>query len=1025
MGSEHRDPWLQELLEGPTEPSDQWLDSRGAEVEAAMGRELYLKLKAGQNGAVDAVLKARGADVAALLLRLPAERFVNALRFVPLPELARELGKVDSAQRRTLSKIVDRELKDTSGGARLGLAACALCGLGAVKRVIAWEWHERFLEEAVFEVLSTRRPDWLEKWLEHELKSRGYCLFGVIRRLIRAGVCEQPTSESYYAALVRACCASGAPKTSLLDVLRADPELIDHALQAFELDPADGTLYEWAPAYFNAEQAQLASWGHAFTTLVREGRLGRERLMDAALSTLRARVQLRGTAFYLRLLDELALSEAELASRGSDYLDLLTHPISAVVKHALGALATLIKAGRAGEPYVSALASVFEAEPKGNALAALRLLRALGKQQPALRPDIAVAAAHGLQHANPDVQDKSLALLEESWDGAAQGPLAVARGYAALVAATNRARLEALLGAPGDPPGDADLADALAQLFGQARELPSDLAELADLPSLIAACEAGTAPQAYQPRAQHAPRLYAAARVQPIGSQDELIDALLAVMEDREDAVAFERCLDGISRHAGTRPADFETRTAALLARAAGEHESRRVRDLAALICCWIRREPKPRTSTRYDDWFDVFFALRTTEIAQRAKDNIHAATLSLPTHSQGWVAPSALVERVRAAQRDDIRFMQADFVQALLRLAPDGRQAALSAAADLQGEMGSALRYALGAEFAGVGSHPHYWAAAARARHVAGPAPELAHSAADAGPFGAFAVEYDWELRPSKHWAAAQDEHRLRLAVRPAPEQFPGEAYFPATTALRDVTRRPNYFAITPLEARLYSMAWPMLPESAFWLGAHAISDRLFRPASSYMATSAFLEPLFDPDLPFLEPAQVCVALALIAQDADARTTAADVATTLMEDGRCDGSELGAVLARMRGTTDGVRLGRVAESLSRVQVAGPAQQWACARCLETLLVGLGTPLPKDAHHLLELLAELNTALNRPCPAALEGLLSSIKGAGKAAKAAARILKQPGSLALPAAVATQLLRARIDRVQRWASAPVQ
>ncbi len=87
--------------------------------------------------------------------------------------------------------------------------------------------------------------------------------------------------------------------------------------------------------------------------------------------------------------------------------------------------------------------------------------------------------------------------------------------------------------------------------------------------------------------------------------------------------------------------------------------------------------------------------------------------------------------------------------------------------------------------------------------------------------------------------------------------------------------------------------------------------------------------------------------------------------------------------------------------------------------------MGLGTPLPKDAHHLLELLAELNTALNRACPAALQALLSSIKGSGKAAKAAARISKQPGSLALPAAVAAQLSRARIERVQRWASAPVQ
>ena len=265
----------------------------------------------------------------------------------------------------------------------------------------------------------------------------------------------------------------------------------------------------------------------------------------------------------------------------------------------------------------------------------------------------------------------------------------------------------------------------------------------------------------------------------------------------------------------------------------------------------------------------------------------------------------------------------------------------------------------------------------------------------------------------------ASKDEHRLELDVKPKPTVVPKSEYFLATMMLKDALRIPDFVETLPLDARLHTMAWPMLPDAAFWRGAHAVTDRLFRPASTLTATSPYLEPLFDADLAFSEPARVCLVLALIAQDADARTTGADVLTALMEDGRCDGTEIAETLVRMHRAGTTIRLGRLTESLSRVHVAGPAQQWASSCFLAAVLIGNGAPLPKDAHYLLELLAELNTSLARPCPAPLQSPLKSITGSGKAAKAAKRILAQQGEPGLPARIVAALLRSRLERVRRW------
>jgi hypothetical protein len=78
------------------------------------------------------------------------------------------------------------------------------------------------------------------------------------------------------------------------------------------------------------------------------------------------------------------------------------------------------------------------------------------------------------------------------------------------------------------------------------------------------------------------------------------------------------------------------------------------------------------------------FLSDRITAIASRAAMAEAAPLLAAPTHAGGWISADVLVERAQAFPRSR-RPELVDAVQALLRLAPDGRSEALTRAAGLR----------------------------------------------------------------------------------------------------------------------------------------------------------------------------------------------------------------------------------------------------------------------------------------------------------------------------------------------------
>ena len=133
------------------------------------------------------------------------------------------------------------------------------------------------------------------------------------------------------------------------------------------------------------------------------------------------------------------------------------------------------------------------------------------------------------------------------------------------------------------------------------------------------------------------------------------------------------------------------------------------------VMCAFI--DGTPCAANVHENDPRAVIALRTVAMAHAICARTPCLQLSAPTHRCFWIDPRVLVERSKEAAKDGMALLGvADQILALLRLAPDRRPEALTAARGIDGEWGAALRYALGGD-AGPGKTHALWVAAARAR--------------------------------------------------------------------------------------------------------------------------------------------------------------------------------------------------------------------------------------------------------------------------------------------------------------------
>jgi len=640
--------------------------------------------------------------VAALLRGLPeAERRPLAPALVKLARASRtaeimRLGPDGVTYERLI--VWDRQIWEQQRA--LSLALLGTASMTELRRVGAWRGAVVDVPHGT-EVLLDRRPEWLERWPEWVLGSqvREAEAWRQVRAMVHQGAVAPPDTARYSEGMLTVAFWGGGAR-ALLD---ADPGLLEHEVWQLFVVEVDLT---------SADKSG-SGWQDAVLACVADGRMPRERVLDATLDALARDFRPYRAGWYTRLWKALAVTNEERLAR--------TETLRVVLGAAPGFAVDELMRGGGAPPWE--LGPALSAPAKKTVRSALKLLDRAVREDPALRDEAALAATAALAHEGADVQGEVLDRLER-WGVPREALLLRVEG----LAATQRPRAEALLGLAVPATEDA------------AVEAPSLDAIPEPIRTALALEPFGPLPPAPVPGE---PVLDDAAFIMPIQSLEELTDlltrALLNPWEPNED----ERLLDAILRACGNRD-PFYGPLNQLIPKLQPLGTWMTAQSVVSVAWSWLMcAEPEPPPQH-----FDSSFAQRVTEAARRAARGDARVLLARPTHPGGWIQATVLIDRVEMLGED---VDECDLAQALLRLAPDGRAAALEAAADLPGRTGALVRCALGGDDVADDG-----AAAAAARAASGrPEP----------------VRVEIEFRPEQERAI----DRLRAVVtEPVPSRAP-----------------------------------------------------------------------------------------------------------------------------------------------------------------------------------------------------------------------------------------------------------
>ena len=412
--------------------------------------------------------------------------------------------------------------------------------------------------------------------------------------------------------------------------------------------------------------------------------------------------------------------------------------------------------------------------------------------------------------------------------------------------------------------------------------------------------------------------------------------------------------------------------------------------------------------------WFSVatFRWIRLQALALRVADGEVVPLLSTPTHVGCFIDPRVLVQRaVAAVGRND----RHDAILALLRLAPEHRREALARAADLPGELGAAIRHALGGDEP-IGGDAALWHAAARARSPVQDDLAVERRHPDGGPDAGLAARYHVDVtrfpkleRGAFH--ALVRKPSVPIVVEPTrpegllPDRMPGLWHQADPTAFTGLGAWESSF-------------WPLCRAPVLTFQAHQLTVFLESQGNYWKGD---WEPLFDPDEPLGPSGLLLIALGLAARHPSHNKLAEDALAAGIDDGRIEPGPLASVMAAVL-QWGRISVARWCRALGDVARISPLHLHVVRGAVEGAL-GEATPEPRSVAGLVELLhewaVESDGVIEHP---GARQWLASIRGSGKTASAAKRLLaRQPATAGRQhgLAVRTRWLAQRIERAERW------
>ncbi len=468
-------------------------------------------------------------------------------------------------------------------------AALALLGTATLSELRKAHLDGVWDQERAILILRQRRPEWLSAWVAWTLEKQPFVLrWGLARRLEREGLIPRPETEGYWLGMIVGTARHGA-----LQMLEGDPELLELVWKLFEVEGSG----EFSLAAHDKYTREEGTWAHALRELAAQGRLDRQRLLDASLQALARDFEQFRSGWFSRFHESLQPTREERLARMKAYRGLLSSRIPPTVSFALKALADL-KADP-GEH----LAPALNAREKGTVRMALKLLA--GSQTPRK----ALLAAEALSHSAAEVQ-------KEAWS--------LVQGH----------------GSPTDP----ELRLALEERLGglSAKLVPQ-------VRAWLGAPEPARATPAPERVERAGPE-----RVRPVADPDELIELLSRLLETGEPALDLERAMDGVSRLFAHQPGKagqpLAKRARQKLARPGGRCQA----EMARLALAWLARERVDRPEEPVT--LGAFLSARVEELCARVVDGHVGPLLALPSWSSGGIEPADLAGRLPGGRLDLIQ---------------------------------------------------------------------------------------------------------------------------------------------------------------------------------------------------------------------------------------------------------------------------------------------------------------------------------------------------------------------------------
>jgi hypothetical protein len=859
-------------------------------------------------------------------------------------------------------------------------------------------------------ILSERKPAWLTQWVEADFAGGwrwGQMLTETVREWIRQGICDRPTVDEFPARIAHdlVCAARYArnPEGPSRSVFLTEPDLMAYIPDFFRIDCSAFKKDQ----YSSYGKGTVRTLSDEFASLIAEGHLGREVIIDLTLEGLASEKVLRNSkSGMIEFLGLLGATSHEKAARQDRLLALLQSPVPHVRVFAIKEVAGLEKAGVLD----AALAEqevplIFSQEGKSAAMTALKLLDRMAKQakKAKISPDGALAAIiEGLRHASEDVQGKAIAMLAANAKSLSPQHWDLIASYSDFVAPTQHTALQGLLAKSGTA-------------------TPAPLAAAPPLPASYAPLRRAL---------MEAKVLDDANRIASITDLDTLIAAILRAVEYVDSPDDIERIIDGISRLADQHPADFERRIAPLRQRI--EADNRKGNSLTAvqrtrieypsdvvalLVNVWIGQIDAaaidaPYEPASYHPFLPMKAHLRALcdAVARRKPTPL----LSFPTHRGGWIDPREWVARLQVRT-----YSKPDLLRSLARLAPDHRAEALANAATLKGDTGRIARFALGGdEWPGWLTWNDYdlWITAARCRDPLADWSDLATKLRidDPWPGGAKPALYHphiatfvWGVRNnlavhfkalddlrhagSESWQPRSDRHSMAGGYAGSPEESFAKA--------RTIEARPFAAAASyPEEAQgwAYGMIWVQQ-----WLSYQCPLD--VRAACLKGAQQAYtwidernpelrgyFDVLFDRHRPWGEEGHALAIIGLMVREPEASGLAIDALAHGIDHGLFDPGIFAELLTRFE-AGGWMKLNRLASALARVVAISPTHAAAISQGLQAWLTSFDLS-KRGAHEVLAVLDQAHAAMIMAVNSELADKLRQLQGASKTARLAKSIL---------------------------------